>query len=47
MLWHEPFGAYPFSMQLGSANVVSAQTGLKVVSDILNIKARDVQRTLF
>lgn len=32
-LWHEPFGAYPFSMQLGSANVVSAQTGLKVVSD--------------
>ena len=32
-LWHEPNSTYPFSMQLGNPNVVTAQTGIKVVSD--------------
>ena len=32
-LWHEPNSQYPFSMQLGCPNVVSAKTGIKVVSD--------------
>ncbi|MDD5157687.1 anhydro-N-acetylmuramic acid kinase [Sulfurimonas sp.] len=32
-LWHEPFGEYPFSMQLGNANILTAQTGVSVVSD--------------
>lgn len=36
-LWHEPNSEFPFSMQLGSANVVSAKTGIKVVSDFRNM----------
>lgn len=32
-LWHEPDGEYPFSMQLGDANVVTAETGIKIVAD--------------
>ncbi|SFZ98585.1 Anhydro-N-acetylmuramic acid kinase [hydrothermal vent metagenome] len=32
-LWHEPKGKYPFSMQLGDANIVSVKTGIPVVSD--------------
>lgn len=32
-LWHEPESEYPFSMQLGNANVVTALTGVSVVSD--------------
>jgi len=32
-LWHQPDSETPFSMQLGSASVVSAQTGIQVVSD--------------
>lgn len=32
-VWHEPTGMYPFSMQLGNANVVAARTGIPVVSD--------------
>jgi len=32
-LWHEPNSKYPFSMQLGNANVVTLETGIKVVSD--------------
>jgi len=32
-LWHAPNAEYPFSMQLGCPNVVSARTGIKVVSD--------------
>lgn len=32
-LWHEPNSTYPFSMQLGNPNVVTAQTGIRVVSD--------------
>ena len=32
-LWHSPDGPNPFSMQLGCPNVVSAKTGIKVVTD--------------
>jgi len=32
-LWHEPTGAYPFSMQLGDANIITAKTGIPVVAD--------------
>ncbi len=32
-LWHEPHGAYPFSMQLGDPNLVAQQRGIKVVAD--------------
>ncbi|MBE0513542.1 anhydro-N-acetylmuramic acid kinase [Sulfurimonas sp.] len=32
-LWHEPDGEYPFSMQLGNPNVITAITGVSVVSD--------------
>lgn len=32
-LWHEPDGDYPFSMQLGDANAITALTGVSVVSD--------------
>lgn len=32
-LWHSPDGEYPFSMQLGDANIISTRTGIDVVSD--------------
>ena len=32
-LWHEPDSEFPFSMQLGCASTVVAQTGIKVVND--------------
>ena len=32
-LWHEPNSKFPFSMQLGNANVITAQTGVSVISD--------------
>ncbi len=32
-LWHQPDSEYPFSMQLGCPNIVSAQTGIQTVSD--------------
>ena len=32
-LWHNPNSNYPFSMQLGNPNVITAQTGVSVVSD--------------
>lgn len=32
-LWHEPDTEFPFSMQLGCASTVVAQTGIKVVND--------------
>lgn len=32
-LWHEPTGEFPFSMQLGNANILTTQTGVSVVSD--------------
>ena len=32
-LWHAPYGGYPFSMQLGDANIITAKTGIPVVAD--------------
>lgn len=32
-LWHEPESKYPFSMQLGNPNIITALTGVRVVSD--------------
>ena len=32
-LWHEPNSTHPFSMQLGNPNVITALTGVSVVSD--------------
>ncbi|WP_297485250.1 anhydro-N-acetylmuramic acid kinase [Sulfurimonas sp.] len=32
-LWHEPNAAFPFSLQLGNANVVAAQTHTTTVAD--------------
>jgi anhydro-N-acetylmuramic acid kinase len=32
-LWHAPDAKYPFSMQLGNANIVSAKTTIQVVTD--------------
>ena len=32
-LWHEPNSPYPFSMQLGNPNIVTAKTGISTVSD--------------
>jgi len=32
-LWHEPSGEYPFSMQLGDANILAMKTGIPVVAD--------------
>ena len=32
-LWHEPNGDFPFSMQLGNPNVVTAKTSISVVAD--------------
>jgi len=36
-LWHSPDTQFPFSMQLGNANVVSAKTAIQVVSDFRNM----------
>lgn len=32
-LWHEPSTDFPFSMQLGDANIVVAKTGIQTVAD--------------
>lgn len=32
-LWHEPGGKYPFSMQLGDPNILTAKTSIPVVAD--------------
>jgi len=32
-LWHEPRGDYPFTMQQGDPNIVTAKTGIPVVAD--------------
>ena len=32
-LWHEPKGEYPFSMQMGDPNILTAKTGIPVVAD--------------
>jgi anhydro-N-acetylmuramic acid kinase len=38
-LWHEPTGAYPFSMQLGNPSLLAVLTGIDVVADF---RAKDV-----
>jgi len=38
-LWHEPNGAYPFSMQLGNPSLLAVKTGIDVVADF---RAKDV-----
>lgn len=35
-LWHEPNGAFPFSMQLGDASRVVAKTGITTITDFRN-----------
>lgn len=32
-MWHAPDGEYPFTMQLGDANILAAKTGISVVTD--------------
>lgn len=32
-VWHEPGGAHPFSLQIGSPSVIAARTGCRVVAD--------------
>ena len=32
-LWHDPMGKFPFSMQLGDPNILTAKTGISVVAD--------------
>jgi len=32
-LWHAPNGEYPFSIQLGDANIITAKIGIPVVAD--------------
>jgi len=32
-LWHQPEGNYPFTMQLGDPNLITARTGIPVVAD--------------
>ena len=38
-LWHEPYGEFPFSLQLGKASVLAVQTGIDVVADF---RSKDV-----
>ena len=38
-LWHEPNAEFPFSLQLGNANMVSARTGIKTVA---NFRGMDI-----
>ena len=38
-LWHEPYGEFPFSLQLGNASVLAVETGIDVVSDF---RSKDV-----
>jgi len=33
-LWHDPQNVYPFSMQLGDPNIITAKTGIAVVADL-------------
>ncbi len=35
-LWHQPDGEYPFSLQLGDANLIAELTGIKTVADFRN-----------
>ena len=38
-LWHQPTGEYPFSLQLGDANLISELTGITTVADF---RSRDI-----
>lgn len=38
-LWHQPFGEYPFSMQLGDANLIAERTKITTVADF---RSRDI-----
>ena len=38
-LWHEPNGAFPFSLQLGNASVLAVETGIDVAADF---RSKDV-----
>ena len=38
-LWHQPDGEYPFSLQLGDANLIAELTGIKTVADF---RSRDI-----
>ena len=38
-LWHEPYGEFPFSLQLGKESVLAVQTGIDVVADF---RSKDV-----
>jgi len=38
-LWHDPSGVYPFSLQLGDANIITAKMGIPVVADF---RSKDV-----
>lgn len=32
-VWHAPWGAFPFTMQIGDANIIAARTGIVTVAD--------------
>ncbi|KAA8997674.1 anhydro-N-acetylmuramic acid kinase [Affinibrenneria salicis] len=32
-IWHAPGGAYPFTLQIGDANIIAARTGVTTVAD--------------
>ena len=38
-LWHQPFGNYPFSMQLGDASLIAEKTHITTVADF---RSRDI-----
>lgn len=38
-LWHQPNGKYPFSLQLGDANMIAERTGITTVADF---RSRDI-----
>jgi len=38
-LWHEPYGEFPFSLQLGNASVLAVETGIDVIADF---RSKDV-----
>jgi len=35
-LWHQPLDDFPFSMQLGDANIIAEKTGISTVADFRN-----------
>lgn len=38
-LWHQPQGPYPFSIQLGDANLIAERTGITTIADF---RSRDI-----